>query len=109
MTHKNSRVDTPVSTSFISKAKANPIKTATAVLSLIATISGMVFATLNFVATKADVRTLSKEMIDVAIMAYEDSLLATEYRAASTQSSDFDAILIKHYQRRIASLKELKD
>lgn len=105
--HPHRRQDDPPMT-FWQKAKLNPFKTATAVLTFIATLASMVYGFLEFVATKSDVHMLRSEAIDVAIMKYEDDLMEIEFRVTSGHGSDFDVILVNHYKRRIESLKELK-
>lgn len=93
---------------LLQKWKMQPIKTVTAFLTLITTIAGMVYATLSFVATKNDVNDLANEMVDVAITAYEDNLLEIEYRIASGDNSEYNAVLANHYKRRIEGLKDLR-
>ena len=93
---------------FLDKAKANPFKTATAILTFVATATSMVYAFINFIATKNDIVHVVNEMIDVAVMKYEDDLMEIEYRVTSHEGTDFDTILVNHYKRRIESLKEMK-
>lgn len=93
---------------FWGKVKENPIKTLTATLSLIITISGMVYAVINFFASQEDVKRLRNEIIDVAIMSYEDDLMEKEFAIENGASSPADRVLMGHYKRRIETLKEMK-
>jgi len=100
--------------------KNNPWKTITGIITIITTLSGAgygaynkssvyfdTFASKTYV--KEQVTALSLDVVGVAIMRYEDELMAIDFLVETNTAKPMDKVNKKNIERRLIDLKNKRD